>query len=124
MTLADRLRQLVGALPSADSAVTFTRSDLQALLKGAPDDVSPSRPRDLTVEEVAEEMQRSPSAVRRWLIAGDLRGYKLNGKAWRVPRSALEAYCARQAGELPDDAPDDEEDVDIGAWRKLRGGAA
>jgi excisionase family DNA binding protein len=109
-----------GALPSNDSAVTLTRADLVALLEGATDDVNRSRPRDLTVEEVAEEMQRSPSAVRRWLIAGDLRGYKLNGKSWRVPRSALETYRARQAGELPESLPENDQEVDIGAWRKLR----
>lgn len=86
-----------------------------ALIEEEADDVTRSRPRDLTGEEVGEEMQRSPSAVRRWLISGDLRGYKLNDKAWRVPRSALDAYRARQAGELPDDLPDDGEPVDIGA---------
>lgn len=92
MTIADRLRQLVGALPSADSAVTFTRADLQALLEGVDGDVGTSRTRDLTVDEVAEEMQRSASSVRRWLMSGELRGYKLNGKSWRIPRSALKAY--------------------------------
>lgn len=50
-----------------------------------------ARVRDLRVAEVAEETCRSPSTVRGWLISGQLRGYKLQGPDWRVPRSALRA---------------------------------
>ena len=53
--------------------------------------------RDLTVEEVAEEMLKAPSTVRGWLISGALRGYKFNNREWRVTRSALRDYMVRQA---------------------------
>jgi excisionase family DNA binding protein len=74
--------------------------------------------RDLTVEELAEKVGRAVSTVRTWLIAGDLRGYKLNGKSWRIPQSALRAYVdAQTTVSVPDDAGDeqDDENVDISA---------
>ena len=118
MTLAERLRQLAAALPSEASSVTLTRRDILAMLEGAADAVSSRPGRDMTVEEVAEEVQRSPSTIRRWLIAGELRGYKLQGRDWRVTRPALRDYLARQA--RPDDeSPKDSPEVDISAWRSL-----
>jgi excisionase family DNA binding protein len=117
------LRQLVAALPSDSSSVVLTRRDIVDLLEG--DDVEPSPDTftaDMTVMEIAEAMGRSPSTVRAWLIDGSLRGYKLNRRDWRVPRSALRDYLdgqmAASAGTVE---PDDEQEVDIGAWRKLRG---
>ena len=119
MKLADRIRQLVTALPSDDSAVTLTRKDLAALVAGA-DDASPPLPqRDLTVEDVAEEVGRAPSTIRGWLIAGDLRGYKLNRRDWRVTRGALRDYLAAQ--ERGDEAETVAgEPVDITEWRKVQ----
>ena len=35
--------------------------------------------------------------MRGWLISGALRGYKFNNREWRVTRSALRDYIARQA---------------------------
>jgi excisionase family DNA binding protein len=66
-------------------------------------------------------MGRSPSTIRGWLVDGSLRGYKLNRRDWRVPKSALRDYLDKQmqAGATVNPAPDEE--VDIGAWRKLRG---
>jgi excisionase family DNA binding protein len=122
VTISDRLRQIASALPSDDSAVTFTRADLVALLdrEGAP--ASGLSPRDLTCEEVGEELGRSASTVRTWLIAGELRGYKLNRKSWRIPREALREYLDAQArGASSDDVNGD---VDITAWRKVRAKAA
>lgn len=119
MNLSDRIRALIAALPSDDSAVTLTRADLAALVEGTISD-QPSPPlRDLTVEEVAEETQRACSTVRGWLIAGDLNGYKLNGRDWRVTRAALRAYLDNQkegthAGRS---TPEVEDEVAIGAWR-------
>ena len=119
MELSERIRRLMAALPSDASAVTLTRADLAALMEGtSPDPFSPAV-RDLTVEEVAEETHRAPSTVRGWLIAGDLKGYKLNGRDWRVTRAALRAYLDNQkettrAGRR---APDLEDEVDIAAWR-------
>jgi len=96
MSLHSRLRQLAAALPSDSSAVTFTRADLRVMLDE--DDVHESdlNLRDLRVEDEADETCRSPSTVRTWLISGQLRGYKLQGRAWRVPRSALRAFLDDQ----------------------------
>ena len=95
MTLRERLQQLVAALPSDSASVTLNRADLLDLLAECPVDV-PSGSLDLTVEEVASETYRAPSTVRGWLLSGELDGYKLNRRDWRVPRSALRAYLDRQ----------------------------
>ena len=119
MSLHDRLLQIVTALPSDGAAVTLTRADLLALLEGeGQGELHPENGRDLTVSEVAEEMGRSPSTVRGWLIAGDLRGFKLNNRDWRVPRSALREYLDAQAAE-PEDQDEQRDPVDISAWRRV-----
>ena len=82
--------------------------------------MSPSGGRDLTVEEVAEETGRAPSTVRGWLIEGDLRGYKLNGRSWRVPRSALRQYLDAQAARPASLPAADTDPVDISAWRTVQ----
>ena len=40
-----------------------------------------------------------PLTVRGWLIAQDFRGFKFNGRDWRVPRAALREYLDVQAAE-------------------------
>lgn len=117
MTLAERLRLLVSALPSDDSAVTITRADLVALLEGDSGATRVGSVRDLTVEQVADETGRAPSTIRSWLISGALRGYKLNGRDWRVPGTALREYLEGQATEAPLGVGN----VDISAWRKVGG---
>ena len=115
MTVEERLRQLASALPSNDSAVTITRADLVSLLEGASSDAGVGSTRDLTVEEVGQEMGRALSAIRAWLISKALRGYKLNNCDRRVPRTALREYLEAQAtrsSETPGE-------VDITAWRKV-----
>jgi excisionase family DNA binding protein len=72
-------------------------------------------PRDLTVHEVAEHFRRAPSTIRGWLFRGDLRGYKLNGRDWRVPRLALAEYEQRQR----EPRRDASEDVDLSSWRRI-----
>ena len=120
MTARDRLRQLASALPSDDSAVTFTRAGLVALLDEDDDgDATATSVRDLTVEEVAEEMHKAPSTVRGWLISGALRGYKFSNREWRVTRSALRDYIARQAA--TSDLLRETTEGDITAWRRVRG---
>ena len=118
MTALDRLRQLASALPSDDSAVTFTRAGLVALLdEDGVGDVINTSVRDLTVEEVAAEVSKASSTVRAWLISGDLRGYKFH-REWRVPRSALRDYVTAQAATSA--ARRDTGEVDISAWRTGR----
>jgi excisionase family DNA binding protein len=115
MTALDRLRQLIEV---ADPDGTVTVRWLAALLKdAAPCSPAPSAPGDLTLEDVCTAVAKKPSTVRGWLNRGELRGYKLNGKAWRVPRAALDAYLAAQANPDALDAPADG-DVDITEWRK------
>ena len=117
MTALDRLRQLAPALPSDDSAVTFTRAGLVALLdEGDAGDPTATFVRDLTVAEVAERLGKAPSTVRDWLLSRDLRGYKFN-REWRVTESALRDYLNR-----PSEIDKDPAEVDIGAWRNVRRG--
>lgn len=117
MNIYDRLRQLVTALPSDSSSVTFTRHDLSAMLEDEPDDLWSSG-RDMTVPEVAEETRRAPSTVRTWLSSGGLQGYKLNGRDWRVPRRALRAYLdgQRRSGRR---GPPLDGGGDLSAWRRV-----
>ena len=116
VTLEDRLRQLAAALPSDDSAILITRSDLVALLKDAAL-VEPTH--DLTVEEVARETGRAASTVRGWLLDGGLRGYKLNRRDWRIPWPALREYLSTQGGMRT--PPNEGGEVDITAWRRVVG---
>jgi len=118
MTLQERLRQIATALPSDDSGVTFTRADLLDLIDGEAESQTLVLS-DMTVEEVAAEVKRSPSTVRTWLIAGDLRGYKLNGRDWRVTRSALREYLDRQATRSPR-CGSAKAEAGLGAWKRIR----
>lgn len=119
MTIEERLRQLAAALPSKYSAVSLTREDIVSLLDSEPLALE-MKTRDMSVEKVAEEVGRAPSTVRGWLIAGELRGYKLNGKSWRVPRAALREYLEAQTTSSPTPQRPTGE-VDIRAWRAVRG---
>ena len=120
MTLKERLRQLASALPSDASAVTITRADIVALLEDDGRGTEVASTRDLTVEEVAKETGRAPSTVRDWLISGALCGYKLNGRDWRVARSALRQYLDAQSTHATE-TPGEVGKADITAWRRVRG---
>lgn len=117
MTIEERLRQLASALPSKDSAVSLTREDIITLLDTEPLALE-MKTRDMTVEEVGEEVGRAPSTIRGWLIAGELRGYKLNGKSWRVPRAALREYLEAQTTRSPEPP---RRSTGITSWRRVRG---
>ena len=118
MTLRERLRQLASVLPSDGASITLSRADLLVLVEGESEGATLAS-RDLTVHEVAEETGRAPSTVRGWLIAEVFRGYKLNGRDWRVPRTCLREYLAAQ--NETSDPPSDARDVDITAWRRVGG---
>lgn len=52
---------------------------------------------DLTVQELATLFGKRPSTVRAWVERGDFpEAYKLHGKEWRVPASAVEEFQAQQ----------------------------
>ena len=89
------------------------------MLEEEPGPASAGSTRDLTVLQVAEEVGRKPSTIRGWLIGGQLRGYKLNHRDWRVTRSALREYLDGQTGEATESSSEMQE-VDITAWRKVR----
>ena len=122
MKLSERIQLWVNSLPSDSSSITLTRADLVGLLEEwEADSATVTLPRDLTVEEVAEKTQRAPSTVRGWLLVGQLRGYKLNNRDWRIPRAALREYLEVQSRE-PESDPYDTGPVDIAAWRRLDNG--
>ncbi len=97
MSLEERLARMIEPLPDGASVllpVETVRRWLELEGQGAG-----SRPlSDLTIADVAEELDRSPSTVRGWLIAGDIpEAYKLQGREWRIPRGALRAFLDGQA---------------------------
>lgn len=50
----------------------------------------------LTIKEVAERLRVSERSVRRWLLASELKGFRLGDRAgWRVREEDLEAFVAR-----------------------------
>ena len=93
----EELRALYDALPPG-SAISLSREAVGGLLDGL------SLPRggvqdgsDLTLEEVAERVGRAPSTVRGWCRCGSLVGaYRLNGRGWRIPLLALDAFLRAQ----------------------------
>ena len=76
----------------------------------------------MTLEDVAGEVGRAVSTVRTWCNSGQLEGaFRLNGRDWRIPEAALRRYLESQAS--PDatrTAISAGDDVDLGAWRKVR----
>lgn len=67
---------------------------------------------DINVADLALLFKKKPSTVRAWIERGDFPGaYKLNGKEWRVPAAAVDAFQrAQQKGAVD---PGD----DLSAWR-------
>jgi excisionase family DNA binding protein len=126
MTLTDLLTRLEAMPPGS----LVPRDWLLSELDGAAESGEEEREAvsgDLTLEEVAKRLGRSKTTVRGWCTAGQLRGYKLNNREWRVPVSALEQFLEEQrAGTSSKPKPSRAaEDADLGSWRKvLRGEAA
>ena len=78
-----------------------------------------SEMRLLTLKETAELVGRSVSTVRTWLNTGQLEGFKLNGRSWRIRERALQAFLERQqSGEHEPPAMRSSASVDLGGWRK------
>ena len=78
------------------------------------EDAAPKRPRFLTVEQVADELNVGLPTVRMLLKSGELRGIQIGGRGlWRVANADLEDYVAEAyrvtaekiaAGEIEGDA--------------------
>ncbi len=84
------LREAMAPLPGeAQVPVQWVRS----LLGQADDDLV-----DHTLGEIAAKTGKAVSTVRSWCASGELRGYKLHGKQWRVPASALREFFDDQRG--------------------------
>ena len=115
MTLAERILQIVDALPSPDSSVTLTRTDLVGMVEesGGVDAA------DMTAFQVAAKTNRAASTIRGWLISGELRGYKLNQRDWRVTQGALKEYLETQKDPSEEQQPAGGS-VDISAWRRAK----
>ena len=96
MTLEDLLR-LHEAMPPG-SSISLSREAVGRLLDGlSPPRGGAQNGSDLTLQEVAERVGRAPSTVRGWCASGRLiGGYRLNGRGWRIPLSALGAFLRAQ----------------------------
>ncbi len=69
---------------------------------------------DLTIGDLARLFGKRPSTVRAWVERGDFPGaYKLHGKEWRVPASAVEAFQDRQRGRAKSEPR-------LSAWRSVK----
>lgn len=74
---------------------------------------------DLTIGDLARLFGKQPSTVRAWVERGDFPGaYKLHGKEWRVPPSALDAF--QQTQRAWSAKPHAGVKVDLSAWRAVR----
>ncbi len=117
MSIEDRLRRIVTALPE-QASVTLPVLVVKEWLDLEADDPLA----DLTVADVAEQLGRSPGTVRDWIRRGELEAYQL-GKEYRVTRPALSTFCQRQrngprTSKRSEAAPSRR--PDLAAWRKLR----
>jgi len=114
-SLADRLRELAERLPPG-AAVTLTRDGLLELAAVAGGRVEETAPQaDFTVDELALRFHRSPSTIRDWCEHGRLGGaYKLNGRDWRIPEAAVDAFVARQRRQPQEPL------ARLSAWRAVR----
>jgi hypothetical protein len=113
MSLADRLRELAERLPPGGS-LTLTQAgllELAAMADGQADRTTAGG--DLRVTDLAARFHRSASTIRDWCEHARFEGaYKLNGRDWRIPHAAVDAFLARQRGETPGSQ--------LGAWRAVR----
>lgn len=92
MKLSDRLWKLLDGKPD-EASVTLPVTTLREWMdETGPGGFEP----DLTTQEVADLLGRSPARVRAWIRDGLLRGYRFHNREWRVPRSDLEEFCERQ----------------------------
>ncbi len=90
MGLGKRLRTLAEALPEGAS-ITLSSEALRSLLETDADESS-TLAHDMTVEEVANHLDRSPQTVRRWIREGELDAYSFRGREYRITAAALRNF--------------------------------
>ena len=113
--LREQLRELLGRLPrDASVPVGWIVDQLN-------DD---SIDRDLTLEEAAAEIGRAVSTVRSWCNTRQLEGaFKFRGREWRIPSAALRRFReSERAGAPGRPTVSHRGPIDLGDWRKVRGG--
>ena len=116
MALVDRLKAIIDGMPP-DGAVTLPVAFLSRLIEA--ETAESGMGRLLTLEEVGDTVGRSPSTVRTWLNTGQLDGFKLNARSWRIRESALRSFIERQeSGEHEPPSVRGSGAVDISAWRE------
>jgi excisionase family DNA binding protein len=118
MSLRKQLEMMVNGMPPGSSvslSVDWLREEL-----AAEDRAGDAPPELLTLDDVAERVGRAVSTVRSWCNSGQLEGaFRLNGRDWRVPASALQKYLEAQAKQEPSEMGNRGE-VDLASWRRLR----
>jgi excisionase family DNA binding protein len=125
MTLLAQLREMTAHLPPGGS-ITLPGDWLRAELASEPEGgshVDPERLADLTVGEVAEQLNRGASTVRGWIAAGAFpHAYRLQRREWRVPPDDVRAFLLSQRhepGARPAPRVKRNEPVDLRGWRNL-----
>lgn len=124
MTLAERLRAIVGVMPE-DGAVTLPVRQLRTWLDEEPSGT------DLTLEELRDRHfpEMSLSRLREWCQEKKFpNAYKRAGRGWRVPETDVELYKqAERERTFPVPQQQQQETnklntpgrtVDLGQWRR------
>lgn len=119
MSLTESIRKLVEcAPPDATVTVRWLGELVAADGEGAPSNATGV---DLTVPQVAARFGKASSTVRAWLTNGDLPGaYRLHGREWRIPESAIVALQHAQSEQHGTAAARPgrvDRTPDIGEWR-------
>ncbi len=120
MTLQERLRTIAEALPDGAS-ITLSSEVLYRLLETDADEGT--LPHDLTAEEVADLLDRSPQTVRRWIREGELDAFSFRGREYHITGAALQEFIAREqmAAERAPESPRVRVTKQLGAWRSVYG---
>ena len=115
--LLESLRAAVAAMPpGALVPRDWLLEQLGEVSTDAPMPMAPAPPTrvDLTIRGLAHLFGKQPSTVRAWVERGDFAGaYKLHGKEWRVPVSAVEAFQDRQRRRAKSEPR-------LSAWRSVK----
>ena len=118
MKLEERLAEIIREMPDG-AAITVPVEWLRRELAVPDRDDAPLA--DLTVEQVARELKRSPSTVRAWCSSRQLEAYKFRGREWRISRAALRKFLSREANvRTAGQALPKRTGADLSAWRKNR----